>query len=282
MSKRNPDPVTAIALGFVLLAVVVLAAARWRAAREPVEPVAAQSPAKVAVETPRVATVETTAPAAQPRAHRERPKLVLLSTAEAPDPAHSIATLLVVRTGDRRAARPGDEVVDGSVLEWVESGRAGLRLDDERWTLRLGARRLRTPGPGKNEDPESPAPGLDVDASTPGNHAILAMFREEPGQLNRVNLLSEAAIGFRFDEENGDILGMTLGSVSRNGVYAQLGIQSGDVLLSVNDIGIDGPEAAESALDEIEHKRRLRIVLQRAEQTREIVVKRSRGSRRRG
>jgi len=265
----------------VLLAVVLLAAARWRAAREAVEPVAG-SAVKVAIETPRVATVKTTAPAAQPTARRERPKLVLLSTAEAKEPAHSIATLLVVRTGDRRAARPGDEVVDGSVLEWVEPGRAGLRLDDERWTLKLGARTLRKPGPSENQDAGSPAPGPEVDASTPGNHAILEMFREEPGQLNRVNLLSEATIGFRFDEENGDILGMTLGSVSRDGVYAQLGIQSGDVLLSVNGIGIEGPEAAESALDEIEHNRRLRIVLQRAEKTEEIVVERSRGARRRG
>jgi hypothetical protein len=265
---------TAMAGGIVLMALLLFAVAQWRTSggrTERVEhPVANTEPAQPSAER----VVEALDGSAPRQPAPNRPDLLLVSTASAEESADSIATFLVRKAGTLRAARPGDDVADAAVLEWVEPDRAGLRRDEDRWTLALSALPAEAIASRESNRALPSAPGSDDDAAMAGNRPILEMFREEPGRLNRVNLLTEAAIAFRFDEEDGDILGMTLDSLSRDGVYAQLGLRSGDVLLAVNGIEIDSPEAGETALGEIENAPRLRILLQRAERTEEVVVER--------
>lgn len=216
--------------------------------------------------------------AKEPGPARRRPELLLISTAEAREPADSTATFRLLASGKLRAVRAGSEVADGSVLEWVKAGHAGLRMGDDRWTLALSADpppiAPQEDPPGDDETAQLRPPGSHTVEEAHGNRHLLDVFREEPGAVNEVNLLSEATVSFRFDEENGDILGMKLDAVAPDGVYARLGIRSGDVMLAVNGIEIDGPEAAESVLAEIQEASVIRILLERAERQEEVVVER--------
>jgi general secretion pathway protein C len=204
-----------------------------------------------------------------------RAELRLLSTSISREPAKSTATLLLGIGGSRRALRVGDTLADDSVMEWVEPRRVGFRSGSERWTLELSPEpppTQRNVMPGVAAEDLLRPPALDADGG--GNRPLLDMYRDDPGRVNLVNLLSEADFSFRFDESNGDILGMTIGQIPRDSAYAQLGFESGDILLSVNGIQIDSPEAAESAFAEMERSSEIRIRLERGERTEEISVSR--------
>jgi general secretion pathway protein C len=266
--------VYAIAIGLVLVAVGLVATGRGRRASsaEPAPSAARTEPARDEVAAP---APQATAEARTARRANSHASVSLLSTAISRDAARSTATILLDGKA-RRAVRPGDEVDDGRLVEWVESGRIGLRSDAGRSTLDLTAEPLQRAERQTDVPAEAllrpPAP--DADESAAGNRPVLDVYREEPGGVDIVNLLSEANFAFRFDERNGDILGMTLDAISRDSAYAQLGIENGDVLLAVNGIEIDSPEAAESALGEIVENSRLRILLERSERTEEVTVDR--------
>lgn len=272
--RRSNAVVYAIAIGLVLVAVGLVATGRERRASsaEPAPIPARTEPARDEIAAP---AQPATAEARTARRADSRARVSLLSTAISRDAARSTATILVGGK-TRRAVRPGDELDDGLLVEWVEPGRIGLRSDAGLSTLDLTLEPL----PRAERQADVPAeallrpPAPDADESAAGNRSVLDVYREEPGRVDLVNLLSEANFAFRFDERNGDILGMTLASIARDSAYAQFGIENGDVLLAVNGIEIDSPEAAESALGEIVKNSRLRILLERAERIEEVTVDR--------
>lgn len=218
---------------------------------------------------------------------RPRPALRLIITAVADDPTESTATVHVDAHQKTFVAHPGDVVTsdtdpedvsttDGGValtvadtmLESVGPGWARFQRGDEQWILEI--------------TDEAPLAKLDVDtlvailgdpSLSPGEKAG-QLLEAKRGLPVRENFMSEASFAPRFDE-HGEMNGLHIRSVVPDGVYARMGLAGGDVLLAVDGVALDSPEASDTALAAFESSSSLRITRERDGEAEGILVQRA-------
>ncbi len=218
---------------------------------------------------------------------RPRPALRLIITAFADDPTQSTATIHVDERQKIFVAHPGDVVVsdadanevstaDGGVaptdadtiLESVGPGWAQFQRGDERWIVEITDDAL-----PKEANLEQLVAILSDSSLSPVEKGE-RLLEAKRGLPARENFISEASFAPRFDE-NGEMSGLYMRSVVGDGVYARMGLAGGDVLLSVDGVALDSPEASDVALTAFERSSSLRITRERDGEVEDILVQRA-------
>jgi hypothetical protein len=216
-----------------------------------------------------------------------RPSLRLIATAVSEDPGDSRATVHVEARGETMVVRPGDVVAsdadversdaeDGgvastsgdTVLYAVEPGRVELQRGEEYWILELTDE-----APSREAIAARMLAVLSDPSLNPGEKAQ-ELLEAKRGFPARENFTSEASFAPRLDDR-GEMNGLYVRSVVYDGVYAQMGLAAGDVLLAVDGTTLDSPEASDSALEAFESSSSLRITRERAGEVESITVQRA-------
>ena len=216
-----------------------------------------------------------------------KPAIRLITTAVADDPTQSTATIHLDARQETFVAHPGEvvasdtdpdevSIADGGVarteadtiLESVGPGWARFQRGDEQWTLEI--------------TDEAPLTKTNLDSLV----AILGDSSLSPGEIGqrlleakrglpiRENYVSEASFAPREDE-SGRMNGVYIRSVVPDGVFARMGLAGGDVLLAVNGVKLDTPEATETALAAFESASSLRITRERHGEVETVSVQRA-------
>jgi len=210
-----------------------------------------------------------------------RPAIRLIATAVADDRTRSTATIHVDATQRTFVVHPGqvvatdadpDEalIADGGVartadtiLESVGPGWARFQRADEQWI-----EELTDVVPLTRANIDSLVAVLGDPSLSPGEVGQ-RLLEAKRGIPIRENFLSEASFAPRFDER-GEMNGVHIRSVVPDGVFARMGLASGDVLLAVNGVELDTPEATEKALTAFEGSSPLRMTRERHGQVESI------------
>jgi len=208
----------------------------------------------------------------------------LITTAVADDATQSTATIYAEEREETLVVRPGDAVAteadavpgldggvafasDQTILDTVGPGWARFERGDERWTVEI------TPDASAKPDFGHLVAILSDSSLSPGEKAE-RLLDAKRGIAIRENFISEASFAPRFDED-GEMSGLYVRSVVDEGVYARMGLEGGDVLLGVDGVVLDRPEASEVALAAFESSTSLRITRERAGIVENVFVQRA-------
>lgn len=156
-----------------------------------------------------------------------------------------------------------------TILESVGPGWARFQRGDERWI-----EELTDEAPLTRANIENLVAVLG-DPSLSPEEVGQRLLEAKRGIPIRENFVSEASFAPRFDER-GEMNGVHIWSVVPDGVFARMGMASGDVLLAVNGVELDTFEATEKALTAFESSSALQITRERHGQVENISVQHAR------
>lgn len=257
----------ALAAGVALLAAIAL----WRSMGVNPSPLAS---------APSVARSATPAPAHAAAAPRpvapttSSLTLRLLATTVSDDPQRSRATIKDIDLASRYVVHVEQALPkrDGVIVRSIEPER--VLIDDHGRTVVLPL----DPDATLATALELPTLETMVADIGDGNNqerlasGIMKLHLARIGARDLDALSSHAVFAPEPDEgrSNDEIKGLRVMRVTGGSFYDQIGLQAGDLLLSVNGHRLDRPEVAEDAVDAFEHATEIRLVLEGPEGTREL------------
>jgi general secretion pathway protein C len=171
--------------------------------------------------------------------------LRLLGTMASTDPALSRATVRHLETQRTFVIGVGDEILHARV-EGIERERILLREEGSVRELRL-EREQGAPAPNDVATaPEAPSEPVPSDTNTetgvvaaqdPMDHFELLV-----GQLT-INLQESTGGQAQLlpEVEDGSLVGLSVGAIQPDSLFAQMGIQNGDVITEIDGVAIDQP-----------------------------------------
>jgi general secretion pathway protein C len=157
------------------------------------------------------------------------------------------------------------EVFQGYRLVRIEARRALFERDGRQYELKL-----QSDGPQaqvRRSASRAPAP---APASKDRPQQIHSVTRDEIERYRQDARLIWDNIGILPVSENGDFKEFRVTFVAPGSVFAQLGLQEGDVLKEANGIKLDGYAAALRLYAEIDRMDAFKLVIERNNQTREL------------
>ena len=161
-----------------------------------------------------------------------------------PEQRYVAAILEDTKTGEQHLYRPGDDI-DGAKLVRVERSHATLRHDGREIRLEIYM----------DEGPAAPTRGRprptvrtsrtgdskETIAQDLGDNRYVISRETLSKHLDNLNsFMSSVRIMPYF--KDGEAHGFKVAAVRRNSPVSQLGIQRGDIIMSVNDVGVGKPE----------------------------------------
>ena len=180
--------------------------------------------------------------------------LILLGTAVGSF-RETFAFILRQSTREEKVFRLGDDVFDIGPLVSVRKEGVEIQSGDSRIKLLAP-----TEVPGETAAaPVSSAPaGALASKMSPGSYVIdqraLNAALDNIGQaMTDARLLPNA--------QNGKVEGFKVSEVKPAGIFAMVGIQNGDTLLSINDFALDSPEKAMQTLVSLKGQNRIKLDL---------------------
>jgi general secretion pathway protein C len=167
----------------------------------------------------------------------------------------TFAFILRQSTHEERVFRLGDDVFDIGPLVSVRKEGVEIQSGDSRIKLLAP-----TVVPGETaEAPVSPAQaGALASKMSPGSYVIdqraLNAALDNVGQaMTDARLLPNA--------KDGKVEGFRVSEVKPGGIFAMVGINNGDTLLSINDFALDSPEKAMQTLISLKGQNRIKLDL---------------------
>jgi general secretion pathway protein C len=95
-------------------------------------------------------------------------------------------------------------------------------------------------------------------------------FRVERAQID-ANELAKSVRAVP-DQVDGEVRGVRLFGIRPKSLPARVGLQNGDVVLRVNDLGVADPEAALEAYEKLRQATTLRVLIDRHGERRALVI----------
>ena len=180
--------------------------------------------------------------------------VTLLGTFAATDPALSRATLHDRETKDTLVVGVGDQIKDKALVVRIERRRVVLRengaareltLDEEDRSRPVIQRAARTSRPSRSRSARAGLPVRKLEDDR------FAVSREEVEQTiqNPSNLLSQARVLPKF--EDGEMVGLQISAIKEGSLFAEIGIEEGDIITEFNGIPIDSPSESSRILREM-------------------------------
>lgn len=180
--------------------------------------------------------------------------LILLGTAVGSF-RETFAFILRQSTHEERVFRLGDDVFDIGPLVSVRKEGVEIQSGDSRIKLLAP-----TVVPGETAAaPVSPSPaGALASRTSPGSYVI------DQRALNAaLNNIGQAMTDARLlpNAKDGKVEGFRVSEVKPGGLFAMVGINNGDTLLSINDFALDSPEKAMQTLVSLKGQNRIKLDL---------------------
>jgi general secretion pathway protein C len=163
--------------------------------------------------------------------------------------------------GNEQFYRMGDKIQGGAILKAVYPNQIIIERDSRRETLTLPKGKdtgidIRRPEPSRRE----PAASATAAPSAPDGGTNLGGLRKDlmqnPGKLGKLIQAVPA-------NENGQFVGYRISPRGDPQLFRSLGLESGDILIAVNDVQIDRPEKGMAALQRLMKDDEITLTLMR-------------------
>ncbi|MEA3412635.1 MAG: type II secretion system protein GspC [Pseudomonadota bacterium] len=159
--------------------------------------------------------------------------------------------------GDEQFYKVGDNVQGGAILKAVYPNRIIIERGSRRETLTLPKGKDTGIDIRRSEATPTRAP---ASPQTPGASANLGGLRKDlmtnPGKLGKLIQAVPA-------NENGQFVGYRISPRGDPRLFRSLGLESGDIIIAVNDVQIDRPEKGMAALQKLMKDNELTLTLMR-------------------
>ncbi|MBI5527980.1 MAG: PDZ domain-containing protein [Deltaproteobacteria bacterium] len=182
----------------------------------------------------------------------------LVGTVVADEPRWSLFVIVDRATRAAEVYGKGSVVGDGFKVVKIERRRVTLRHGDRLEYLELDGERL----PAQSLSPRTAEAGAETIRKTSPTSYLIPHSEVEKAMAN----LNETATHARFTPsfEGGRANGFKVTSIKPDSLFAQIGIQNGDVVQKVNGLEFNSPEKALEVFQRLRDSRHVRVRIDRS------------------